>query len=133
MQAIAAIAAKAQAAKPPEAAAKSGEKPTDYNVPPGQRGVPRLAEGKPGTTGIEVAEHAFRQSVHKADIGAGICLPGLADNALHRSLNPLRGGSAIVDRKLDKEQIRLVIQHVLLQAEYAEVRAGSTNGSVDFD
>src|SRR4051812_45954713 len=56
--------------------------------------------------------------------------PGLAHNSLHGTINLLRGHAVVVHRKFDEQEVRLVIQNVMLETKYAEIRAGSTNGCV---
>ena len=71
------------------------------------------------------------QRVHVADVSRRVVPPSLPDDPLHGSVDPVGPGAAVVHRELDEEKVRLVPQHVVLEAEDAEVGAGAANGRID--
>ena len=73
----------------------------------------------------------FGDRIDEADVGAGVGLPGLADDAFHRADDALRVGAAVVHGELDEEEVRPFREDVLLHAEHAEVRAGAADRGVD--
>ncbi len=72
-------------------------------------------------SGLQVTKHPLSQRVDVADVGFRICFPRLANDSFHRFVNPFGRCAAVVYSELNKQQVRLVLQHVALQAKNAKV------------
>ncbi len=72
------------------------------------------------------------EGVDEADVGAGVCFPGLSDDAFHGGPDFFGRSAAIVDCELDEEKVGFVLEDVVAVAENAEVTASAADSCVDF-